>query len=76
MIEDETKAGGSDGRVTIGMIAFTPSTGDVIWDEFDGTFPSLSYSRWLFITNVKRRSHEARLGGELIRNGFEVDLSL
>ncbi|KAJ8078692.1 Mismatch repair protein msh3 [Marasmius tenuissimus] len=35
LIEDATKAGGNDGCVTIGMIAITPSTGDVVWDEFD-----------------------------------------
>ncbi|KAK1232280.1 Mismatch repair protein msh3 [Marasmius sp. AFHP31] len=35
LIEDATKAGGNGGCVTIGMIAITPSTGDVVWDEFD-----------------------------------------
>jgi DNA mismatch repair protein MSH3 len=27
---------GADERVNIGMIAICPSTGDVIWDEFEG----------------------------------------
>jgi DNA mismatch repair protein MSH3 len=29
---------GPDERVSIGMIAICPSTGDVIWDEFEGKF--------------------------------------
>jgi DNA mismatch repair protein MSH3 len=28
---------GADERVKVGFIAVTPSTGDVVWDEFDGT---------------------------------------
>jgi DNA mismatch repair protein MSH3 len=27
---------GADERVNIGMIAICPSTGDVVWDEFEG----------------------------------------
>jgi DNA mismatch repair protein MSH3 len=27
---------GADERVNVGMIAICPSTGDVIWDEFEG----------------------------------------
>jgi hypothetical protein len=29
---------GADERVNIGMITICPSTGDVIWDEFEGKF--------------------------------------
>ena len=29
---------GADERVNIGMIAICPSTGDVVWDEFEGKF--------------------------------------
>ncbi|KAL0580265.1 Mismatch repair protein msh3 [Marasmius crinis-equi] len=35
IVEDETRTGGKDGHVTIGLIAISPSTGDVVWDEFD-----------------------------------------
>lgn len=31
---------GADERVNIGMITICPSTGDVIWDEFEGKFLS------------------------------------
>jgi len=32
-------SGGTSGdHVSISMIAITPSTGDVVWDEFDGKF--------------------------------------
>jgi DNA mismatch repair protein MSH3 len=27
-----------DGEVNVGMIAITPSTGDVIWDDFHGMY--------------------------------------
>ena len=27
---------GADERVNVGMIAICPSTGDVVWDEFEG----------------------------------------
>ena len=30
---------GPDERVNIGMIAICPSTGDVVWDEFEGKCP-------------------------------------
>lgn len=34
---EEPKGGkGTDERVTIAMIAISPSTGDVVWDEFEG----------------------------------------
>jgi hypothetical protein len=29
---------GADERVSIGMITICPSTGDVVWDEFEGRF--------------------------------------
>lgn len=29
---------GADERVNIGMIAICPSTGDVVWDEFEGKY--------------------------------------
>lgn len=29
---------GADERVSIGMIAVTPSTGDVVWDDFEDGF--------------------------------------
>ena len=28
---------GVDERVNVGMIVICPSTGDVVWDEFEGT---------------------------------------
>lgn len=33
----ELPAGGED-HVLVSMIAITPSTGDVVWDEFEGEF--------------------------------------
>lgn len=36
-IIEEPKGGmGNDERVSISMISICPSTGDVVWDEFDG----------------------------------------
>lgn len=29
---------GADERVNLGMIVICPSTGDVVWDEFEGEF--------------------------------------
>lgn len=29
---------GADERVSIGMVTICPSTGDVVWDEFEGKF--------------------------------------
>ena len=35
---EEPKGGmGTDERVNFAMIAISPSTGDVVWDEFEGT---------------------------------------
>lgn len=34
--EVSTRGGTSEDHVLISMIAITPSTGDVVWDEFDG----------------------------------------
>lgn len=34
--EVPTRSGSSGDHVSISMIAITPSTGDVVWDEFDG----------------------------------------
>ena len=36
--EVPASGGTSEDRVSISMIAITPSTGDVVWDEFDGEF--------------------------------------
>ncbi len=37
LIDDETK-GDNGAGVTIGMITICPSTGDVVWDDFDGSW--------------------------------------
>ena len=37
LIEDEMKGDNGVG-VTIGMITICPSTGDVVWDDFDGSW--------------------------------------
>jgi hypothetical protein len=29
---------GADERVNVGMIVICPSTGDVVWDDFEGMF--------------------------------------
>lgn len=34
--EVPASSGASGDRVLIGMISITPSTGDVVWDNFDG----------------------------------------
>ena len=36
LVERENGGMGADEKVTIGMIVICPSTGDVVWDEFDG----------------------------------------
>ena len=38
-ILEEPRGGmGTDERVNVAMIAITPSTGDVVWDEFEGVW--------------------------------------
>lgn len=38
-LAEELRGGlGADEKVTIGMVAVSPSTGDVVWDHFDGMF--------------------------------------
>lgn len=41
----EVPAGGgtSEDHVSISMIAITPSTGDVVWDEFEGKFRYIQF---------------------------------
>lgn len=47
-LTEELKGGmGTDEHVRIGMIAISPSTGDVVWDEFDGN--DLYYSPKLYL---------------------------
>jgi len=54
LIEEEKKESSSSVQVSIGMISICPSTGDIVWDDFDGGqllffFPFklfLTYDRW------------------------------
>jgi hypothetical protein len=32
----EQSKGGNTGDISVGMITICPSTGDVVWDDFDG----------------------------------------
>lgn len=36
LIEEQQGGMGPDDRVSIGIITICPSTGDVVWDDFDG----------------------------------------
>ena len=55
---------GADERVNIGMIAICPSTGDVVWDEFEGKCPiELLYDA---TDNSLRWPYAYRVGGELV----------
>lgn len=36
IVEQQRGGMGTDERVNIGMIVICPSTGDVVWDEFEG----------------------------------------
>lgn len=55
---------GADERVNIGMIAICPSTGDVVWDEFEGKCPiELLYGA---TDNSLRWPYAYRVGGELV----------
>ena len=40
LVEQPRGAMGIDERVSIGMVVVCPSTGDVVWDEFDGRYSS------------------------------------
>jgi DNA mismatch repair protein MSH3 len=42
LVEEENGGMGADERVWIGMIVISPSTGDVVWDEFEGIYFHLS----------------------------------
>jgi DNA mismatch repair protein MSH3 len=36
LLEEQQGGMGADEKVSISMIAICPSTGDVVWDEFEG----------------------------------------
>jgi DNA mismatch repair protein MSH3 len=36
LLEEQKGGMGVDDRVSISMIAICPSTGDIVWDEFEG----------------------------------------
>ena len=38
LLEEPRGGMGTDERVSIAMISIAPSTGDVVWDEFEGAF--------------------------------------
>ena len=38
LVEEPRGGMGADERVSISMVAVTPSTGDVVWDEFEDGF--------------------------------------
>jgi hypothetical protein len=40
LVEQLAGGMGKDERVRLGMITISPSTGDVVWDEFDGEYQS------------------------------------
>ena len=40
LVEELRGGMGTDEKVSIGMVAISPSTGDVVWDHFDGTLSS------------------------------------
>ena len=42
--EVPASGGTSEDHVSISMIAITPSTGDVVWDEFEGEFRYIIFS--------------------------------
>lgn len=52
---EELKGGmGADERVLVGMVVISASTGDVVWDEFEGkSFCSVSRGRRMLI--MKKR---------------------
>jgi len=43
-IIEESQNKKSSAEVSIGMISICPSTGDIVWDDFDGT--QASFSSW------------------------------
>lgn len=56
---------GADERVNIGMIAICPSTGDVVWDEFEGKCLIGRFSDVAENSSPTLRwSHAYRAGGE------------
>ena len=50
LLEEPRGGMGTDERVSIAMVSIAPSTGDVVWDEFDGV---LNLSR-----TMKHRIHD------------------
>jgi DNA mismatch repair protein MSH3 len=42
IIEEKNGGMGVDERVSISMISICPSTGDVVYDEFEGRTPALN----------------------------------
>ena len=43
LLEERRGGMGTDERVNFAMIAISPSTGDVVWDEFEGNGPLSFY---------------------------------
>jgi hypothetical protein len=58
----EQTRGGNTGDISVGMITICPSTGDVVWDDFDGRY-------LCFVTNS---SSNESLADTLMRIELEV----
>jgi len=61
---EQTK-GGNLGDVSVGMITICPSTGDVVWDDFDGGYPC-----------TRKNSNSNSLADTLMRIELEVHDSI
>jgi hypothetical protein len=64
---------GADERVNVGMIVICPSTGDVVWDEFEGKFLLSTCPTSAKVAFRWPYAHRAR--SRLPSSGFQVVLA-
>ena len=60
LVEDTLGGMGPDERVSISMISVSASTGDVVWDHFEGTYSYISRPR-MYIANLLYEDNHMRI---------------
>jgi hypothetical protein len=71
IIEENTTANGAD--VYIGMITICPSTGDVVWDEFEGTIRHIYIPLLTLFFGRHPDANGAR--GSIVFHSFQINLN-
>lgn len=79
LVEQLVGGMGKDDRVRIGMICISPSTGDVVWDEFDGEAELVASTAYLRVYSDTHMRTEIEVIGvhsqtEMVFNLFQTRL--